>query len=71
LEIAEMKKILMTAVVVLVAGTPLAFAASSGNNMEPDSRHCTYVGEKYDLCHQDRHKNGGEQAFGASHVRRG
>jgi hypothetical protein len=65
-----MKKILMTAVVVLVAGTPLALAASSGNNMEPDSRHCTYVGEKYDLCHQDRHKNGGEQAF-ASHGRRG
>ena len=52
-----MKKIVMTAVVVLLAGTPLAFAASSGNNMEPDSRHCTYLGEKYDLCHQDRHKD--------------
>ena len=66
-----MKKIMMTAVVVLLAGTPLAFAASSGNNMEPDSRHCTYVGEKYDLCHQDRHKNGGKQVLSASHGRRG
>ena len=66
-----MKKILMTAVVVLVAGTPLAFAASSGNTVEPGSRHCTYVGEKYDLCHQDTHKNGGEGAFGSASARRG
>ena len=53
-----MKKILMAAVVVLIAGTPLAFAATSGRNTEPDSRHCTYPGENYDLCHQDRHKHG-------------
>jgi hypothetical protein len=59
-----MKKILMTAVVVLVAGTPLAFAASSGNSVEADSRHCTYVGQKSDLCRQDTHKNGGEEASG-------
>jgi len=65
-----MKKIVMTTVIVLLAGIPLAFAASSGN-IEPDSRHCTYVGEKYDLCHQDRHKNGGERAMGVSHGRRG
>jgi hypothetical protein len=69
LEFKEMKKILMTTLVVLVTSTPLAFASTSGSNVEPDSRHCTYQGENYDLCHQDRHKNGGEQATGASHTR--
>lgn len=54
-----MKKILMTAAVVLVTSTPLAFAATSGSNTEPGSRHCTYQGEKSDLCHQDTHKDGG------------
>jgi len=68
-----MKKIILAAAVAMVAGTPLAFAANSGNmgDTEPSSRHCSYLGEKADLCHQDRHKNGGKQAFGASHVRRG
>jgi Ni/Co efflux regulator RcnB len=58
-----MKKILMTAAVVLVAGTPLAFAANYGNmgDTEPSSRHCTYQGEKWDLCREDRHKNGGDE----------
>jgi hypothetical protein len=66
----EMKKILTTAFVVLVTSTPLAFAATSANNTEPGSRHCTYQGENYDLCHQDRHKHGGEHASGASHGHR-
>jgi hypothetical protein len=60
-----MKKILMAAVVVLVSGTPLASAATIGNmnTAEPQSRHCTYQGENWDLCRQDRHKNGGAQAM--------
>ena len=58
-----MKNILMAAAVVLVAGTPLAFAATSGNMSvsELRSRHCTYAGQNFDLCRQDRHKNGGAQ----------
>jgi hypothetical protein len=73
-----MKKILMTAAVVLVAGTPLAFAANSGGmgnggmgDTEPSTRHCTYQGEKWDLCRQDRHKDGGAQHSGATSGRRG
>ena len=56
-----MKKIILAAAVAMVAGTPLAFAASSGNMDagEPGSRHCTYQGENYALCHQDRHEHGG------------
>ena len=65
-----MKKIILAAAVAMIAGTPLAFAATSGsmNTGEPGSRHCTYQGEKFDLCHQDRHKDGGAQskAGGAS-----
>jgi len=58
-----MKKILMAAAVVLVSGAPLAFAATSGNMSmsAPGSRHCTYAGENFDPCRQDRHKNGGAQ----------
>jgi len=59
-----MKKIILAAAVAMVAGTPIAFAATSGNDTEPGSRHCTYQGEKFDLCHQDTHKNGGKQAKG-------
>ena len=61
LEITEMKKIILAAAVAMVVGTPLAFAATSGNTSgsEPTSRHCTYQGENWDLCHQDRHKDGG------------
>jgi hypothetical protein len=70
LEINEMKNILMAAVVVLIAGTPLAFAATSGNHTEPGSRRCTHAGETFDLCHQDRHKHGGEHASGVSHGHR-
>lgn len=67
-----MKKILMAAAVVLVAGTPLAFAATTGNMSmsEPGSRHCTYAGENFDLCRQDRHKNGGAQATAGGLLRR-
>lgn len=65
-----MKTILMTAFIVLVAGTPLAIAAPNGNDTDSNSRHCTYTTEKFDLCHQDRHKNGGEEASGASSGRR-
>ena len=56
-----MKKIILAAAVAMVAGTPIAFAATSGNTntAEPGSRHCTYQGEKFDLCHQDTHKDGG------------
>jgi hypothetical protein len=61
-----MKKILMATFVVLVAGTPLAFSGTNGNNNEPDSRHCTFVGERYDLCHTDRHKHGRGEAIGAA-----
>jgi len=57
-----MKKIILAAAVAMVAGTPIAFAATSGNNTEPGSRTCTYQGEKFDLCHQDTHKNGGAQS---------
>jgi len=59
-----MKKIILAAAVAMVAGTPIAFAATSGNDTEPGSRHCTYQGEKFDLCHQDRHKDGGKQGKG-------
>ena len=65
-----MKKIILAAAVAMIAGTPIAFAATSGNmsTAEPGSRTCTYQGEKFDLCHQDTHKNGGAQskAGGAS-----
>jgi Ni/Co efflux regulator RcnB len=59
-----MKKIILAAAVAMVAGTPIAFAATSGNTntAEPGSRTCTYQGEKFDLCHQDTHKNGGAQS---------
>jgi hypothetical protein len=59
-----MKKILMAAAVVLVSGTPLAFAVTSGNmsTSEPNSRSCSYLGEQFDLCKRDSHKNGGAQA---------
>jgi Ni/Co efflux regulator RcnB len=65
-----MKKIILAAAVAMVAGTPLAFAANSGNmgETEPSSRHCTYQGENWDLCHQDRHKTGrefGSHSFGS------
>jgi len=67
-----MKKILMAAAVVLVAGTPLAFAASNGNMSmsAPGSRHCTYAGENFALCRQDRHKNGGAQPTAGGLVKR-
>ena len=52
-----MKKIILAAAVAMVAGSPIAFAATSGDNTKPTSRHCTYQGEKFDLCHQDRHKD--------------
>jgi hypothetical protein len=64
-----MKKILMTACAVLVVSTPLAFAGTKESNREPDSRHCTYIGERYDLCHTDRHKHGGREFGGAFHHR--
>ena len=56
-----MKKIILAAAVAMVAGAPLASATAIGNmnTGEPGSRHCTYQGEKYDLCREDRHKNGG------------
>jgi len=57
-----MKNILMTMVVVLVASTPIACAETTGSMAEPDSRHCTYTGENYDLCHTDRHKDRGHAA---------
>ena len=60
-----MKKIILAAAVVMVASTPLAYAATSGDNTEPTSRHCTYQGEKVDLCHQDTHKDGGAQGMGS------
>jgi hypothetical protein len=65
-----MKKIILAAAVAMVAGTPLAFAANYGNmgDTEPSSRHCTYAGEKWDLCRQDRHKFGtdfGSHSFGS------
>jgi hypothetical protein len=67
-----MKKIILAAAVAMVAGTPLAFAANSGNmgDSEPSSRHCT-SGEKWDLCRQDRHKFGtdfGAHSFGSSGI---
>ena len=59
-----MKKIILAAAVAMIAGTPLAFAATSGSmdTGEPGSRHCTYQGEKFDLCREDRHKDGGVEA---------
>ena len=52
-----MKKILMAAVVVLVSGTSLAFAATNGNSIsEPGSRHCSLPGHNnYD---PNRTRNG-------------
>jgi hypothetical protein len=64
LESTEMKKILLSAVVVLVTSAPIAFAAANS------AGHCTYNSEKADVCHQDLHKNGGEQSSGASSGRR-
>ena len=61
-----MKKIILAAAVAMVAGTPIAFAATSGDNTEPGSRHCTYQGENSDLCRQDTHKDGGAQGKGGS-----
>lgn len=66
-----MKKILMTAVVVLVAGSPLAFAAANNTDTVASSRHCTSADQKSDLCRQDTHKTGGQEASGASSGRRG
>ena len=61
-----MKKIILAAAVAMVAGSPLALAATSGNmnTGEPGSRHCTYQGEKFSLCRQDEHKDGGAQSKG-------
>jgi len=67
-----MKKIILAAAVAMVAGAPIAFAAASGNTStaEPGSRTCTYQGEKFDLCHQDTHKNGGVQSKGGGAFRK-
>jgi hypothetical protein len=67
LESTQMKKILMAAAVVLVSGTSLAFAATSGNmtNTDPSSRHCSTPNQHYSLCRQDTHKNGGAEAHGS------
>jgi hypothetical protein len=49
LEIAQMKKILMATAIVLVSGSPLAFAATSGN-MSPSAlttQHCSYLDQKF------------------------
>ena len=64
METTEMKKIILAVAVAMVAGSPIAFAATSGDNTESGSRHCTYQGEKFDLCHQDTHKDGGAQGKG-------
>jgi hypothetical protein len=55
-ESIEMAKLLMVTFVALVAGTPLAYAGANGSNTERDGRHCTYVGERYDLCTYRDHR---------------
>jgi hypothetical protein len=64
-----MKKIILAAAVAMVAGTPLAFAANYGNmgDTEPSSRHCTYPGEKWDICRQDRHMDNQSKGGIGSH----
>ena len=65
-----MKKIILAAAVAMVAGTPIAFAATSGSmdTAEPGSRHCTYQSEKFDLCREDRHQDGGVNGKGIGGV---
>ena len=65
-----MKRILMTALSVLVVATPLTLAGTSASIAAVRDRHCTYQGEIYDLCHTDRHKEHHNSGVSHSNHRR-